>query len=181
MVACQKIGEYLRPAYARRKMASKAHAGSIPKRETSQPKLGDAKTTSISAIKALASGIGISRCGERTCALASCAPRGRKSARNILMRNGRLSRQSGEIYKPINVIPRILIPPFPGSNPGAPAKFLRYFHCLNRSVVALLSSFRKRFRVSFRNSVPAAFARRCVWRFRVADRARSIVRLAYPA
>ena len=32
---------------------------------------------------------------------------------------------------------RILIPPFPGSNPGAPARFPTSFHCLDRSIVAL--------------------------------------------
>jgi hypothetical protein len=38
-----------------------------------------------------------------------------------LMLHARFCSQSGKICKVINVIPRILIPPFPGSNPGAPA------------------------------------------------------------
>ena len=56
---------------------------------------------------------------------------------------------------------RILIPPFPGSNPGAPARFPTSFHCLDRSIVALTILISKAISRFISDSVPAAFARRC--------------------
>jgi hypothetical protein len=42
--------------------------------------------------------------------------------RNRLMRQGRFSPQLGKTPCQIKKLGRLLIPPFPGSNPGAPAK-----------------------------------------------------------
>jgi hypothetical protein len=50
-----------------------------------------------------------------------CLVVSRESARIVLKLHGRFRQQSGKISKLINVIPRILIPPFGGSNPPAPA------------------------------------------------------------
>jgi hypothetical protein len=41
--------------------------------------------------------------------------------RNQLIAKEWLKAQLGKICKSINAVPQILIPPFPGSNPGAPA------------------------------------------------------------
>jgi len=42
---------------------------------------------------------------------------GREIAANVLMQHGRVSSQSGEKPRSINVVAQILIPPFGGSNP----------------------------------------------------------------
>ena len=55
----------------------------------------------------------------------------------VLKRHDRFSVQLEEKRNESKPVERFLIPPFPGSNPGAPAKFLLPFHCLDRSVLAL--------------------------------------------
>jgi hypothetical protein len=55
------------------------------------------------------------------CAIFLCDTHGWEIAPNYLITHARFSPQLGEMRNQINAVGQFLIPPFPGSNPGAPA------------------------------------------------------------
>jgi hypothetical protein len=96
--------------------------------------------------------------------------RGRESGCNVLIPHEPFSVQSGEICNSIKGVRQILIPPFPGSNPGAPASglarkanvlrliFLFYFVAILKRIFIPILKFRSH---CVRESVCVSFSRCC--------------------